>query len=469
MVDDEDLINEVVDDLKRFIKDLENNNEIYYALLENGNFEKIYSKDIKVGDIILIKSKQRAPADCILLRNLNKNEEYTFKVEEKKLFGNIKLNKNSNVYNKINKSYYHFNKNIDNELIDDRYNESNNNYSETSNNLLFSENEKSQNGMKEKSYISISSDSDGDNNNNSNTNNCNNNSYDNNNSNGNTNMNTNMNTNVNNDNSGSGSSKRKSSKNNKKKKKKRKKKSSDKSASNETANYTYVKTDKIDGETDWKIKYPIHIFQNFKRLKDFFTIDILFIIEQPKNDIYKIEGSFVIFKYNPYGDFKTVENNNNGLNDNQLLNYSFDLAKDEGVDIEPNEDYADEEEEYDDDDDEFDEDDEDDDDDENGSDEEEEEIDEHCNKNNQKNRDAYDEVNTYAYTEDDDKRKLIDKGYMNLEETEAKDTDYMYNKKEINKEKDIVKFVDVEKGGAGELERLNAAKNNNNNKNNNNS
>ncbi|EWC75353.1 hypothetical protein C923_03951 [Plasmodium falciparum UGT5.1] len=138
------LINEVVDDLKRFIKDLENNNEIYYSLLENGNFQKIYSKDIRVGDIILIKSKQRVPADCILLRNLNKNEESNFKVEEKRLFNCFRWNKSNNVYNKINKSYYHFNKNIDNELIDDRYNESNNNCSETSNNLLFSENEKSQ-------------------------------------------------------------------------------------------------------------------------------------------------------------------------------------------------------------------------------------------------------------------------------------------------------------------------------------
>ncbi|GAB69063.1 phospholipid-transporting ATPase [Plasmodium cynomolgi strain B] len=390
------LINEVVDDLKRFIKDLENNNEIYYTLLENGNFEKIYSKDIKVGDIILIKSKQRAPADCILLRNLNKNEEYTFKVEEKKFFGNIKLNKNSNVYNKINKSYYHFNKNIDNELIDDRYNESNNNLSETSNNLLFSENEKSLNGGKEKKYLL------------------------------------------------------------KDKSEKSGHKNDMNSASNETANYTYVKTDKIDGETDWKIKYPISIFQNLKKLKDFFTIDILFILEQPKNDIYKIEGSFVIFKYNPYGDFQKEENNNTlGLNDHQLMNYSFDMIRDGEIDLERGGrggvtrggepgaptygEEEEEEEEEEDDDEEGDEDDDEDDDEEDDDDYEEDDHGEDERRNEL-------ELENLA---NDDEKNVHHKGYVNLA---GKDTSYMYsnNKKEKKVNKDMVKFIDVEKGAVGE-------------------
>ncbi|ANQ10969.1 Phospholipid-transporting ATPase [Plasmodium coatneyi] len=372
------LINEVVDDLKRFIKDLENNNEIYYALLENGNFEKIYSKDIKVGDIILIKSKQRAPADCILLRNLSKNEEYTFKVEEKKFFGSIKLNKNSNVYNKINKNYYHFNKNIDNELIDDRYNESNNNLSETSNHQLFSENEKSLNAGKEKKYLL-------------------------------------------------------------------KDKSEKSGASNETANYTYVKTDKIDGETDWKIKYPISIFQNLKKLKDFFTIDILFILEQPKNDIYKIEGSFVIFKYNPHGDFQKEENNNAmGMSDHQLMNYSFGMIRDGEVDLErggvakagesPYGEEADNEDDEDDDEDDDDEDDDDDDDDDE-DDEEEEELEE-----GERRKEL--ELENVA---GDNEKEVHHKGYVNLAE---KETDYVYsnNKKDKKMNNEMVHFNNVEKG-----------------------
>ncbi|EUD69086.1 phospholipid-translocating ATPase [Plasmodium inui San Antonio 1] len=390
------LINEVVDDLKRFIKDLENNNEIYYTLLENGNFEKIYSKDIKVGDIILIKSKQRAPADCILLRNLNKNEEYTFKVEEKKFFGNIKLNKSSNVYNKINKNYYHFNKNIDNELIDDRYNESNNNLSETSNHLLFSENEKSLSGGKEKKYLL------------------------------------------------------------------KDKKNKDAAAANETANYTYVKTDKIDGETDWKIKYPISIFQNLKKLKDFFTIDILFILEQPKNDIYKIEGSFVIFKYNPHGDFQKEENNNTlGLSDHQLMNYSFDMIRDGEIDLErggrggvarreepgapP---YGAEEEEEDDEDDE----DNDEDDDEEDDEEDDEDDEEDDNEEKEEQQQGHREDDRRNELELDnlanDKGKEVQhKGYVNLAE---KDTNYVYSdKKKEKKNKEMVKFVDVEKGAIG--------------------
>ncbi|CRG93538.1 phospholipid-transporting ATPase, putative [Plasmodium gallinaceum] len=373
------LINEVVDDFKRFIKDLENNNEIYYTLVQNGNLEKIYSKDIKVGDIILIKSKQRVPADCILLKNLNKNEEYTFKNEEKKSFCNIKLNKNTNVYNKINKNYYHFNKNIDNELIDERYNETNNNYSENSNNLLFSENEKSQKEIKQNAYFL------NDENESINKNDINNVKFNNN------------------------FQIKKKQKRKKKSNKNSNKKNNSKS-SNETENYTYVKTDKIDGETDWKIKYPISIFQNFKKLKDFFSVDILFILEQPKNDIYNIEGSYVVFKYNPYGKFKTIENDGDNVNNNQTLNYSFDLIEDEEEEEEDEED-KDEDEEY----------------------ENEEDYD-------------YDEDNLYEYEEgkemDNEKKQMLEKGYIDLEETRENDIDYIYNKKE-KKNKEMVVFSDV--------------------------
>ncbi|SOV16882.1 phospholipid-transporting ATPase, putative [Plasmodium sp. gorilla clade G2] len=443
------LINEVVDDLKRFIKDLENNNEIYYSLLENGNFQKIYSKDIRVGDIILIKSKQRVPADCILLRNLNKNEESNFKVEEKRFFNCFRWNKSNNVYNKINKSYYHFNKNIDNELIDDRFNESNNNCSETSNNLLFSENEKSQKKGKKKQKKKLML---GDKN---------------------TNMNDDLNFNPNDQNNDL-SKQQKKKKKRKNKNKNKKKNININETANETANYTYVKTDKIDGETDWKIKYPINIFQNLKRLKDFFTIDILFILEQPKNDIYKIEGSFVIFKYNPYGDFKTVENNNHSLNDNQLLNYSFDMAKEDEGRAQDEEDVDDDD--YDDDDDEDDDDedddDEDDDDEDDDDDEEEDEEDEEVNIPNNEQNDKQNledkksvkmgfgtQNNTYSYGDDDEiqnekKKKMLDRGYVNLEE---KDTDYAYNKKE--KKKEMVTFIDVEKGNNERTINLNNKKN----------
>ncbi|EUD74459.1 phospholipid-translocating ATPase [Plasmodium vinckei petteri] len=288
------LINEVVDDLKRFVKDLDVNNEIYHTLLQNGNFKKTYSKDIKVGDIILIKSKQRVPADCILLRNLSKDEENAIKIEEKKSFLSFRSNKNNNVYNKKKKkNYYHFNQKFDNALIDDKYNESNNNYSEASNHLLFSENEKSPNGMKEGNNYLLKDSAEGSNK-------------------------------VGAENDDNEKKKLKKKKKKKLRKNGIKKKKNDSklvfnnNPSNETENYTYVKTDKIDGETDWKIKYPISVFQNLKRLKDFFSIDILFILEHPKNDIYKIEASFVMFKYNQYGEFKTVENNNMGNNINEL-------------------------------------------------------------------------------------------------------------------------------------------------------
>lgn len=60
------LVKEAYDDLNRKQRDKETNNQEYTLLSKSGR-STILSKDIKVGNIIEIKSNQRIPADCVIL------------------------------------------------------------------------------------------------------------------------------------------------------------------------------------------------------------------------------------------------------------------------------------------------------------------------------------------------------------------------------------------------------------------
>ena len=65
------LAKEAYDDLNRKRRDKETNNQEYTLINKSGK-STILSKDIKVGNIIEIKSNQRIPADCVIL---NTSEE----------------------------------------------------------------------------------------------------------------------------------------------------------------------------------------------------------------------------------------------------------------------------------------------------------------------------------------------------------------------------------------------------------
>ena len=57
----------------------------------------------------------------------------------------------------------------------------------------------------------------------------------------------------------------------------------------------YIKTDQLDGETDWKLRKPIPYFQNLKlenddNLEEIFLSDCHFIIEPPSKKIYDFSG-----------------------------------------------------------------------------------------------------------------------------------------------------------------------------------
>lgn len=53
---------------------------------------------------------------------------------------------------------------------------------------------------------------------------------------------------------------------------------------------TYIKTDQLDGETDWKLRKPIPFFQQLKSNDDFFKVNASFEIEPPSRLIYEFNG-----------------------------------------------------------------------------------------------------------------------------------------------------------------------------------
>ena len=63
------LFKESYDDYKRNERDYNINNQLY-TVYRNKTFKRIKSKNIKVGDFIILEKDQRVPADVVLLRHL---------------------------------------------------------------------------------------------------------------------------------------------------------------------------------------------------------------------------------------------------------------------------------------------------------------------------------------------------------------------------------------------------------------
>ena len=61
------LIKELVDDLQRYFKDLESNQTSYKVLKQKKGFVEVKSQNLKMGDLILIESNQRVPADLVVV------------------------------------------------------------------------------------------------------------------------------------------------------------------------------------------------------------------------------------------------------------------------------------------------------------------------------------------------------------------------------------------------------------------
>ena len=58
----------------------------------------------------------------------------------------------------------------------------------------------------------------------------------------------------------------------------------------------FVRTDQLDGETDWKLKVAIHGTQALERNSELFRCEARISAEKPHNDIHSFIGSFSMVK-----------------------------------------------------------------------------------------------------------------------------------------------------------------------------
>lgn len=66
------MIKEAYDDIQRYRRDKELNLKKYERISNKGILKNIHAKDIKVGDILKIKTNERIPADMLLLMTAEK-------------------------------------------------------------------------------------------------------------------------------------------------------------------------------------------------------------------------------------------------------------------------------------------------------------------------------------------------------------------------------------------------------------
>lgn len=122
------LLKEIIDEYYRFKRDQQLNNEEYEALFDNKNnyneeinknnftvknecvsdnlnTTKIKSKDIRVGDIIILHKNQRVPADMILLKSFELNESCYIKTDQLDGETDWKLRKPSATTQKLKENF----------------------------------------------------------------------------------------------------------------------------------------------------------------------------------------------------------------------------------------------------------------------------------------------------------------------------------------------------------------------------
>lgn len=63
------MIREGIEDYRRYKSDKKTNMATFSKLISKGNFEEIQSKDIKIGDILLVEEDDTFPADLVLLKS----------------------------------------------------------------------------------------------------------------------------------------------------------------------------------------------------------------------------------------------------------------------------------------------------------------------------------------------------------------------------------------------------------------
>lgn len=60
----------------------------------------------------------------------------------------------------------------------------------------------------------------------------------------------------------------------------------------EKAGSCFIRTDQLDGETDWKLKVAVSCTQRLPALGDLFSISAYVYAQKPQLDIHSFEGTF---------------------------------------------------------------------------------------------------------------------------------------------------------------------------------
>lgn len=77
---------------------------------------------------------------------------------------------------------------------------------------------------------------------------------------------------------------------------------------NDPTGTVFVRTDQLDGETDWKVKRALGITQHLEALDEIFSLDVTANIEGPKKDIYVFNGTIQYYEQNFTNSFTSDDN-----------------------------------------------------------------------------------------------------------------------------------------------------------------
>jgi phospholipid-translocating ATPase len=69
----------------------------------------------------------------------------------------------------------------------------------------------------------------------------------------------------------------------------------------------FIKTDQLDGETDWKVRKSVGSFQKANLDDDIWNVEGVFNIESPKKEIYDFAANFTPFKKDEFGEYNESE------------------------------------------------------------------------------------------------------------------------------------------------------------------
>ena len=60
----------------------------------------------------------------------------------------------------------------------------------------------------------------------------------------------------------------------------------------EASGTCFIRTDQLDGETDWKLRLAVPVTQKLETNEELFSMDATVYAEKPQKDIYNFIGTF---------------------------------------------------------------------------------------------------------------------------------------------------------------------------------